>query len=216
MEVGGGDLRSPNLQDHFAPVFSEYDGQDITLSAGFQIQIDQLRPHSRGTVRLRSSDPKAAPKAMFNYLEDPRDMAQFVDGYRTAVDLLRQPAFDRFRGEMALGAIHHGTGDIDTQSDADIEGFVRSSSGTDYHPCGTARMGGGDGDEMAVVDGELRVIGLTNLHIVDASVMPNVVSGNLNAPTQMIAMRGADFILGNEQLAPERPKYHFDEGEGGV
>lgn len=195
----------PNLQYHFAPVFCEdkYDGRSIRLQPGFQVQIDQLRPHSRGAVTLRSADPQDRPAVQFNYLSDPRDVAELVDGYKTAHTLLQQPAFDAFRGPLALPR-------APPADDAEIERFVRATSGTDYHPCGTCRMGGDDADEGVVVDGELRVRGIKRLRVVDASVLPEVVSGNLNAPTQMIALRAAHWIRGAEQLPPERPSFHFD------
>ena len=199
-----GHLSHPNLQYHFTPVHAKYDGGGrLQLVPGFQMQIDQLRPHSRGAVRLQSADPRDDPLALFNYLEDDRDVAELVDGFRTAQDLLRQPAFDPFRGPLALPS-------AELQSDAEVEAFVRASSGTDYHPCGTCRMGGDESDEGVVVDGQLRVRGVTGLHVVDASVMPDIVSGNLNAPTQMIALKAADFIRGVEQLPPQRPQFSFD------
>ena len=94
------------------------------------------------------------------------------------------------------------------QSDKDILAFLRANIETDYHPCGTCRMGH---DDMAVVDAELKVHGIEGLRVVDASVMPRVTSANLNAPTQMIAARAADFILGNEQLPAEQARFHFAE-----
>eukprot|EP00937_MAST-01D_sp_MAST-1D-sp2_P006751 g6751.t1 len=214
-------LSHPNLQYHFTPVVAAYRGGGaLELSPGFQIQVDQLRPRSRGAVTLRSADPRAAPRALFNYLSDPRDLAELVDAYRTAHDLLRQPSFDTFRGPLALPA-----GGCDPRSDEEIGAFVRATLGTDYHPCGTCRMGGdgarggadgsdGDGDgDGVVVDGELRVRGVEGLRVVDASVFPQIVSGNLNAPTQMLALKAASYIRGVAQLPPERPRYHFDGAE---
>ena len=204
-----GHLSHPNLQYHFAPILAEdkYDGKDMELKSGMQMQIDQLRPYSRGAITLRSADPADDPVALFNYLQDPRDMAEMVDGYRTGMELLQQPALAEFRGAAAIAARNHPK-----ETDADIEQFVRANSGTDYHPCGTCRMGGAEGDEMAVVDGEMRVRGVGGLYVVDASVMPAIPSGNLNAPTQMIAMRGADFIRGAPQMAAERPGYAHEGG----
>ena len=98
----------------------------------------------------------------------------------------------------------------DARTDDEIEAAIRALTETDYHPCGTCRMGNG---RDAVVDGELRVHGLEGLRVVDASVMPQVISGNLNAPTQMIAARAADFILGNAQLAPFHARFHFRDDE---
>ena len=175
------------------------------------MQIDQLRPHSRGSVTLRSADPDAAPRAQFNYFSDPRDLDELVDGFKAATEVLHQPAFDRYRGSPALPG---GFGpDPRAASDAELKGWIQQNSGTDYHPCGTCRMGGRDDDHLAVVDAEMRVRGVDNLRVVDASVMPRIVSGNLNAPTQMIAMKAADMMLGRPQRPAERPAFHFDEEE---
>ena len=178
--------------------------------------MDQLRPHSRGAVRLRSADPSATPAVTFNYLSDARDVAELVEGYRTAQELLAQPAFDVFRGDMVLGVPPATAGSLKGVSDSEIEAWVRRSSGTDYHPCGTCRMGSDDdADERIVVDGKLRVRDMRGLYVVDASVMPAIVSGNLNAPTQMIAMKAADIILGKPLMQPERPRFHFDGATSG-
>ena len=110
-----------------------------------------------------------------------------------------QPVFDRFRGiEIEPGP--------DARTDAEIVAAIRGTATTDYHPCGTCRMGN---DKMAVVDGEMRVHGIEGLRVVDASVMPAIISANLNAPTQMIAARAADFIRGRAQLAPFQAKFSF-------
>ena len=114
-------------------------------------------------------------------------------------DLLIQPAFDQFRGQRI-------TPTPTMTSDTDLEAYVRATATTDYHPCGTCRMGD---DEYAVVDQEMQVRGIDGLRVVDASVMPNIVSGNLNVPTQMIAERAADYILGTPQLPAEKAKFHF-------
>jgi len=203
--VRGDDAQAyPNLQYHFAPVYAEYrDGGGMRLHAGFQIQVDQLRPFSRGRVRLRSRDPAAAPATTFNYLVDPRDAAEIVDGYKRAQDLLRAPALDAYRAELKLP-------EAELLDDAAIEAFVRRTSGTDYHPCGTAKMGTGPD---AVVDAECRVRGVDKLRVVDASVLPDVVSGNLNAPTQMIARKAADLIRGVAPLPRERPAFSFDAAD---
>ena len=117
-------------------------------------------------------------------------------------DILMQPVFDAYRGKRIVPA-------PEITTDTDLEAWVRASATTDYHPCGTCRMGV---DEKAVVDQEMRVRGLEKLWVVDASIMPNVLSGNLNAPTQMIAERAADYILGNSQLSPQQARFHFAKG----
>ena len=190
----------PNLQYHFTPVYSRFDGRRISLVQGYEIHVDQLRPRSSGKLLLRSNDPGERPAAQFNYLSDNHDVRELMDAYRVMQDLMAQPAFDAFRGER----INPSPG---ADSDSDVEAYVRSTASTDYHPCGTCRMGH---DEMAVVDESMKVRGMEGLWVVDASVMPDIVSGNLNAPTQMIALRAADYILGEPQHAPERPGFHFE------
>lgn len=144
------------------------------------------RPRSRGAVSLASPDPLDRPRIDFNYLEDPADVRLAIAGVRYNLRLLYTKAFDDIRGEeIAPGAAH--------RSDEEIESFVRRNASTTWHPAGTCRMGG---DDMAVVDPDLRVRGLDGLRIVDASVMPSIVSGNTNAPVIMIAEKAADMILG--------------------
>jgi choline dehydrogenase len=123
-----------------------------------------------------------------------------VNGFKKARELISQPAFDEFRGvELIPGP--------QVQSEADIEQFIRDAAETDYHPSCTCAMGAG---EMAVVDDQMKVHGIKNLRVVDASVMPQIISGNLNAPTQMIAARAADMILGKEQLGPIKATFAFN------
>ncbi len=189
----------PNLQYHFAPVHHEYHGEKIKLFQGFITQLDQLRPRSRGEIRLLSADPAHRPAAYFNYLSDSYDMIELSEAVMCIRELLSQPAFDELRGkELRPGS--------DMTSKADIERYIRANATTDYHPCCSCRMGS---DEMAVVDEELRVHGVDGLRVVDASVMPDIVSGNLNAPTQMMAYRAADFILGRNQLPDFHASFHF-------
>ena len=197
---GNRDVNYPNLQYHFTPVYSEYNGRRIELFQGYQTTCDQLRPRSRGQIRLQSADPTERPSQQFNYLKDPYDVREMIEAHKTLHDLMMQPAFDRLRGERIQPA-------PDVRSDRDIEAYIRATASTDFHPCGTCRMGNDDG---AVVDPTLRVRGIEGLHVVDASVMPDIVSGNLNAPTQMIAARAADYILGRPQLKPQQAYFHFD------
>jgi len=136
----------------------------------------------------------------FNFLQEPEDLSDMVNGIKKARELISQPAFDEFRGvELAPGP--------HVKSDADIVQFIRTSAETDFHPSCSCAMGHG---EMAVVDGQMRVRGVEYLRVVDASVMPQIISGNLNAPTQMIAARAADMILGKAQLSPIKASFAFD------
>jgi choline dehydrogenase-like flavoprotein len=177
-------LAAPDLQYHFAPAyfvdngFDEYDGHAFTLGPVL------VSPKSRGNIRLRSADPAAKPRILTNSLAEPEDVASLVAGVRIA----REIAAIGPLGEAAAREIFPGP---DTQDEADIEAFVRRRVDLLYHPVGTCRMGTGDD---AVVDGQLRVRGIDNLRVVDASIMPVIPGGNTNAPTIMVAERAADLI----------------------
>lgn len=190
----------PNLQYHMGPVGFEYTDTKITLMQAFAIHVDQLRPRSRGRLTLHSADPADHPHLAFDYLSDPSDLRELVEGVHKARDLAAQPAFDGLRGaEMIPGPA--------VRTDAEITAWIRSEVTTDFHPCGTCRMGL---EDSAVVDPEFRVHGLAGLRVVDASVMPMITSANLNAPTQMMAARAADFIAGHPQKAAEATAFAFE------
>ena len=198
---GNDDVSYPNLQYHFGPTGYEYEGDRIRLKQAFELQVDQLRPGSHGHVALKSRDPGVKPALFFRYLSDPGDVRELVEGVKKMRDLVAQPAFDSLRGvELSPGP--------DVRTREEIEDAVRALTSTDYHPCGTCRMGLGSD---AVVDSELRVHGMEGLRVVDASIMPRVISANLNAPTQMIASRAADWILGKPQLEPFEARFAFQE-----
>ncbi len=198
---GNGDVAFPNLQYHFGPVGFEYNGNRIELKQAFALHVDLLRPRSAGRVTLASADPAAKPQMQFNYLEHRDDMREMIEGLKLARDLIAQPAFDGFRGaELDPGQ--------DARTDADIEAAIRVMTNTDYHPCGTCKMGTGPD---SVVDHELRVHGIEALRVVDGSVLPRIISANLNAPIQMIAARAADFILGRPQMVPVKARFSFHE-----
>ena len=145
-----------------------------------------IRPRSTGSITLRSADPLAAPAITANYLAEEADLRVLTAGVELARELAAARAFDPFRGaETSPGAEVRGA--------AAIERFLRGSLETLYHPTGTCRMGG---DELAVVDPALTVRGLDGLRVVDASVMPETIGGNTNAPTIMIAERAVDLIRG--------------------
>lgn len=190
----------PDIQYHFGPVGFEYSGNKISLLQAFAIHVDQLRPRSRGQVILKSKDPLIKPLMTFNYLQDKEDLTEMVNGFKKARELISQPAFDEFRGvELIPGP--------EIQTDAEIEHFIRGAAETDYHASCTCAMGD---SEMAVVNDQMKVRGIENLRVVDASVMPQIVSGNLNAPTQMIAARAADMILGKPQLKSIKTTFAFE------
>ena len=196
---GNDKVKHPNLQYHFAPVFNRYNGRKIELSQGYLIQCDQLRPKSRGEIKLNSVDPSDRPKAHFNYLSHPYDISELKEAFKKITELMLQPAFDEFRGNRISPSPN-------IKDDLEIESWIRETLATDYHPCGTCKMG--DSNE-SVVNQNLKVHGVEKLHVVDASVMPEIISGNLNAPTQMIAERAADFILGKPQLSKQKASFHF-------
>jgi choline dehydrogenase len=163
-----------------------------------------MRSRSRGWVRLRSTDPAEPPRILFNYLSEPDDLLEMRACVRLTREIFAQPAFDRYRGRE----IQPGDG---VQSDAEIDAFVRRHVESAYHPCGTCRMGD-EQDAMAVVDPQTRVRGLAGLRVVDSSIMPSVTTGNLNAPTIMLAEKAADHILGRGLLPPASVGYHVAEG----
>ncbi len=198
---GNAEVPYPNLQYHFAPVGYDYDGDRIRLTQAFTVNVDQLRPRSKGRVRLASANPEDAPAVRFNYLADKFDAGELVEAVKATRELVAQRAFDEFRGrELAPGP--------EITADSDIEDWVRATTTTDYHPSCTCRMGD---DNHSVVDAEMNVHGIAGLRVVDASVMPQIISGNLNAPVQMIAERAADFIRGREPLAAFHAKFHFSD-----
>ena len=156
-------------------------------------------PRSRGHLALKSANPNDKPEMFFNYLADEGDLQELVEGVHKIRELVAQPAFDEFRGAEIIPGKH-------VQTDDEIRDAVRNITETDYHPCGTCRMGSGSD---AVVDSECRVHGVEDLRVVDASVMPQIISANLNAPTQMIAARAADYILGRDQRPPFEARFSF-------
>jgi choline dehydrogenase len=181
---------APDLQYFFVLLIYSDHGRQIANEHGFMAYFNLARPESRGTILVRSPDPRQHPSIQPNYLEAPEDVRVMRDGIKIGRDILAQQAFDPYRGE------EYGPGSRAT-SDADIDAYVRETAETIYHPVGTCKMGS---DPLAVVDDRLRVHGLDGLRVVDASIMPRLVSGNTNAPTIMIAEKGSDFILGRESL----------------
>jgi 4-pyridoxate dehydrogenase len=153
-----------------------------------------LRPESRGHVDLASADPRAAVRIRQNFLAAEKDWTTLRTGVRLVREIGRQSALAAFaEGEIAPGP--------DCRSDAEIGAYIRASAITVHHPLGTCKMGWA-ADPMAVVDPELRVLGTDALRVVDASVMPDLVGGNINAPVIMIAEKAADLIRGRTPLAP--------------
>ena len=188
-----GGVRHPDLQYHFLPMAVSYDGRAAVDGHGYQAHVGPMRPTSRGSVGLRSADPRQGPSILFNYMGTEGDREEMRDAVRLTREIFAQPAFDRFRGpELAPGP--------EVRSDAEIDAVVRAKGESAYHPSCSCRMGS---DGLAVVDGETRVHGIEGLRVVDASIMPSIVSGNLNAPTIMVAEKAADMIKGVAPLAPQ-------------
>ncbi|ACC72466.1 choline dehydrogenase [Paraburkholderia phymatum] len=192
----------PNIQYHFLPVAINYNGTNAIKMHGFQAHVGSMRSPSRGRVKLRSRDPREHPSILFNYMAEALDWREFRDAIRITREIIAQPALDRFRGrELSPGA--------ELQSDAQIDAFVRARAETAYHPSCSCAMGY---DDMAVVDGEGRVHGLEGLRVVDASIMPRITTGNLNAPTIMLAEKIADRIRGRAPLARSTAPYYVANG----
>ena len=191
-------VRWPDIQYHFLPMAASYDMQERVCCHGYQAHAGPMRSKSRGTVRLASADPLEPPQVRFNYMSDPDDWTEMRACVRLTREIFAQPAFDPYRGEeLAPGAA--------VQSDDEIDAFVRETVESAYHPCGTCKMGT---DAMAVVDPQNRVHGMAGLRVVDSSIMPAIATGNLNAPTIMIAEKAADAIRGRDPLPPsEAPAY---------
>jgi choline dehydrogenase-like flavoprotein len=178
------DVDRPDLQLHFVIGKLLDHGRKTVFGHGYSCHVCLLRPKSRGSVRLASADPNAPPLVDPAFLADGEDMQALVRGFRQMRHILAQPALAA-HGARELAA------SASARSDAEIEAFIRGHADTIYHPVGSCRMGPGPLD---VVDAELRVHGVAGLRVVDASVMPGIVSGNTNAPTIMIAEKAADMI----------------------
>ena len=184
----------PDLQLHFVVGKLVDHGRKTVFGHGYSCHVCLLRPRSRGTLRLASADPRAAPLIDPAFLKDPDDVARLVRGFKVMRHVLQQPALARHGGQESKAS-------AGAQSDAQIEQFVRNHADTIYHPVGTCRMGP-DAATGAVVDARLRVHGVAGLRVVDASVIPSVVGGNTNAPVMMMAEKAVDMIL--EEHPPRR------------
>lgn len=191
----GGFIRSseaqayPNLQFHFLPIAIRYDGTP-QKQHGFQAHVGPMYSNSRGKLWLASADPRDPPKFQFNYLSTPEDKKEWVEAIQKTREIFAQQGFDEYRGaELSPGD--------DVQTEEEILQFVRTNGESAYHPSCTCRMGT---DDMAVIAPDLKVRGMDNLYVVDASIFPNITNGNLNAPTIMTAEKCADIIKGNTPL----------------
>lgn len=182
-------VEHPDLQLTFMSLAIKPGTAESMREHAFQVHIDLMRPTSLGRVRLQGTSPDQAPQIVFNYLATERDRADMRAAVRLVRDIVEQPAFDALRGdEISPGS--------ECQSDDALDSWARATTETGYHAAGTCKMGPAS-DPEAVVDPELRVHGINGLRVVDASIMPVIVSGNTNAPTIMIAEKASDMILGH-------------------
>ena len=180
------DIEYPDLQVYCVNLMYNDHGRDVIPVEGFMATMTGLRPHSSGAITPQSADPLAPPRIDPRYLSEPEDLRVLREGLRLCREIVAQKAFDGLRAEeYAPGAA--------ARSDEALDAYIRANAATLYHPVGTCRMGH---DELAVVDPQLRVRGVDGLRVVDASIMPEIVSGNTNFPTMMIAEKAAAAILG--------------------
>lgn len=201
---GGGFIRSepsfewPNLQYHFLPVAISYNGTAGVTEHSFQMHVGSMRSPSRGRVQVTSQNPNRHPSILFNYMSHEQDWREFRSAVRITREIFAQSALSPYRGrEISPGK--------NLQSDADIDAFVRAHAETAYHPSCSNKMGT---DPLAVVDHQGRVHEMEGLRVVDASIMPIIPTGNLNAPTIMIAEKIADLMRGKKPLPRSNAPYY--------
>lgn len=185
-------IKYPDIQYHFLPIAVRYDGQAAAEGHGFQAHVGPMRSVSRGSVTLRSGNPKDAPKILFNYMSEEKDWEEFRNCIRLTREIFAQDAFKPYvKHEIQPGKA--------VQSDEELNGFIKEHVESAYHPCGTCKLGAKE-DPMAVVDPELNVIGVENLRVADSSIFPRVTNGNLNGPSIMTGEKASDHILGKDLL----------------
>jgi choline dehydrogenase len=183
---GGTDPAYPTLQHEFLPFLAEFRSGHVEISDGYQYFLSQMRPYSRGHIRLQNSRPTQRPLISFNYLSDRRDVQEMVDGVRQTLTIAHQGAWDKYR-LSALDPVHADS------PDEEIVDWMRAIANTEHHPTSTCRMGT---DNMSVTDNEGVVHGLDRLRIVDGSILPRTPTGNINAPIIMMAEKISDAIRG--------------------
>ncbi|MBC8947665.1 MULTISPECIES: choline dehydrogenase [Xenorhabdus] len=188
----------PNIQFHFLPVAINYNGSNAINQHGFQAHVGSMRSPSRGRVKIKSRDPRQHPSILFNYMSAEQDWQEFRAAIRITREIMAQPALAPYCGrEISPG--------VENQSDEQLDTFIRQHAETAFHPSCSCKMGT---DEMAVVDGQGRVHGIENLRVIDASIMPIIITGNLNATTIMMAEKIADKIRGISPLPRSQAKYY--------
>ena len=174
----------PTIQSFHSAVIADAERGNPQSYPGLTINSVVLQPRSRGQVTLKDADPRSAPVFDPNYLSDPKDMRLMVAGVKYCREVLKAPALrDIMEPEMLPG--------LDVHTDEGLVAYAKRNLTSMWHPVGTCRMGA---DDAAVVDAALRVRGTRNLRVIDASIMPNLTSGNTNAPTMALASKGLDLI----------------------
>jgi len=182
----------PNIQYHFLPAAMRYDGNAAMKGHGYQVHAGVNKVSSRGSIKIKSSNPLAKPTIIFNYMEAEEDRQDWRDCIRLTREILSQPALDEFNaGEASPG--------IDVSSDDEIDAWVRANVESAYHPSCSCKMGSVD-DPMTVVNNAGQVVGIDKLRVIDSSVFPTIPNGNLNGPTIMLAEKMADSVLGKKPL----------------
>jgi choline dehydrogenase len=204
----GGFIRSddsfawPNIQYHFLPIAVNYNGSNPIKVHSFQAHMGSMRSHSRGRVQLKTKNPHDHPSILFNYMANEEDWREFRAGIRITRNIMQQAALAPYLGKEISPSDK-------VQTDAEIDAFVRAHGETSYHPSCSCAMGY---DDMSVVDKDGKVHGLEGLRVIDASIMPRIVTGNLNAPTIMMAEKIADVIRGRAPLpAVKVPVYVYQK-----
>ena len=203
----GGFIRShdsfawPNIQYHFLPIAVNYNGSNPIKVHSFQAHMGSMRSHSRGRIKLKTKNPHDHPSILFNYMSHEEDWREFRAGIRITRDIMNQPALAQYLGNEISPSNK-------VQTDAEIDAFVRAHGETSYHPSCSCGMGY---DDMSVVDKDGKVHGLEGLRVIDASIMPRIITGNLNAPTIMMAEKLADVIRGRKPLESVKvPVYAYE------
>jgi len=185
--------KHPNIQYHFFPSLVYNHGLSNPDRHGFQLHASPNRPKSRGFIKLRSNNPDAYPIIQFNYLQHAEDLKQMKDSVRIARNIFNQPIFKEYLGEELRPGKN-------VEYDEELDEIIRNTSDTAYHPSCSNKMGV---DKLSVVDEETKVHGVSNLRVIDSSIMPDIISGNLNATTMMISEKGSDLILGKQEKTQE-------------
>ena len=189
----------PNLMFHFLPLAIRYDGTSPTGGHGYQVHIGPMYSNSRGSVKIKSTDPFAKPSLRMNYLSTPEDRKEWVEAIHCARKILEQSAFDEFSGgELSPGP--------SVDSDEEILEWVRRDGETAYHPSCSCAMG--TGTQSVVEPKNFKVHGMEGIRVVDASTMPYVPNANINAPTLMLAEKAADLILQNTPLPKQTQEFY--------